>query len=1151
MGVRGLWDLLAPTGDRVGIETLSGQRVAIDASIWLTQFVRAVRDTEAMTTVRNAHLLGIFRRCCKLLYYGIDAVFVFDGGVPALKRRTRERRRHLHNKQQARLRRAAERLLLAKLHASQTVAQTVGADQSAKKDLASESVGAEVSYRVPELKPSGHEGAERVQDVESGASNLISTKPLQENIDTLFGNEGVNEYEAATSKFGKDSPFLVGSDCDPRNDAEDGSSMDDLLIPDPELLDADAIVSLPVSMQREIIASIRRRLHSELVTCVEGSKQVRTPLDFSKLQMERFIRTSQIQMKLRKARNRASKETLTGRRLASDANREYVLIKNGLDIEKSEDSTRKEVSLNAKKTNAAVYIEANTSCTNAAVLRQTTAVSGTEWAQWISKGPRFVHEEPPLSQRKETGIRTTCLSDDLRSEANPDSKEALYTLAEDPPSASRITSIRETDEGSIQSDQRELESYENVVWDQVYVDELDGPQQPNTEDGLRSGRDCSSADEPPLEDCVMEYENSLLHGIPPSSPQTVNLKRNFSHSRVSEADSPGSDSVRGNGTVLESENAQRDWGNIASVTQTSTALHNALPEKEDLQEVRHTFSSLAPASRDSKSGSVVAPNPTALAMHAAVEAKSHRSVAIQQQQSTELAGLYPSSLVPESIPVTAFDLNQSPLSKRIPESYTADITNVVPAETLEKASIPHRSNENDEEWLHGDEQAAFIDLSVEDDSTSRSRVPNENPNSPNAEVSKAEQTAEGMKAFLGRRTENVGPLFKDSEHTDLARLRSEYQAAAKQVDSVTAQMFADTKHLLQLLGIPFIEAFMEAEAQCAFLNRTGVVDAVVTEDSDAFLFGARCVYRHIFEDSKYLEAYEMEKIERNMGLTRDKLICLGLLLGSDYSDGVYGVGIVNATEIVESFCREPDSDSAEEIADRQPFQGLEEFREWLEALHIDDSSAAVEDPDPRRAAFKRLHINMKRNWNLLDKSFPNRHVIEAFLRPQVDLSWSRRRGDLFPNRGPDLNGLQTFCHDLFGWDSAKLRQVVYPVVQAFERHRERQTRIDSFFRPHRFARIRSSRLQRAVRNMVYRGIPKHSDSGNGDPHALEEQNVGFCAAQDEDRDNDALVLLAETEELMMPPTMRQRKQSPSRRVAHPNTKRRRVPNRGRGSKSLL
>lgn len=55
--------------------------------------------------------------------------------------------------------------------------------------------------------------------------------------------------------------------------------------------------------------------------------------------------------------------------------------------------------------------------------------------------------------------------------------------------------------------------------------------------------------------------------------------------------------------------------------------------------------------------------------------------------------------------------------------------------------------------------------------------------------------------------------------------------------------------------------------------------------------------RHIFENRKYVEEYRTEDVERELGLDRDGLIRLALLLGSDYTEGVAGIGIVNAVEV--------------------------------------------------------------------------------------------------------------------------------------------------------------------------------------------------------------------------------------------------------------
>ena len=56
-------------------------------SIWLHQAIHGMRDEQG-NVAPNAHLLVLFHRICKLLFYRIKPVFVFDGGVPQLKKQT-------------------------------------------------------------------------------------------------------------------------------------------------------------------------------------------------------------------------------------------------------------------------------------------------------------------------------------------------------------------------------------------------------------------------------------------------------------------------------------------------------------------------------------------------------------------------------------------------------------------------------------------------------------------------------------------------------------------------------------------------------------------------------------------------------------------------------------------------------------------------------------------------------------------------------------------------------------------------------------------------------------------------------------------------------------------------------------------------------
>jgi DNA excision repair protein ERCC-5 len=78
-------------------------------------------------------------------------------------------------------------------------------------------------------------------------------------------------------------------------------------------------------------------------------------------------------------------------------------------------------------------------------------------------------------------------------------------------------------------------------------------------------------------------------------------------------------------------------------------------------------------------------------------------------------------------------------------------------------------------------------------------------------------------------------------------------AAKRDTEGITEEMREDIMKLLDAFDLPFVIAPFEAEAQCAVLESLGLVDGVVTEDSDAFLFGAKTIYRNIFNDKKFVE----------------------------------------------------------------------------------------------------------------------------------------------------------------------------------------------------------------------------------------------------------------------------------------------------------
>ncbi|KAF8394769.1 hypothetical protein HHK36_020984 [Tetracentron sinense] len=119
---------------------------------------------------------------------------------------------------------------------------------------------------------------------------------------------------------------------------------------------------------------------------------------------------------------------------------------------------------------------------------------------------------------------------------------------------------------------------------------------------------------------------------------------------------------------------------------------------------------------------------------------------------------------------------------------------------------------------------------------------------------------------------------------------------SKRTVKVTKKHNEDCKKLLQLMGIPVVEAPSEAEAQCAALCKFGkacisCVYAVASEDMDSLTFGAPRFLRHLMVPSSRkvpVMEFEVAKILEELNLTMDQFIDLCILCGCDYCDSIRG-----------------------------------------------------------------------------------------------------------------------------------------------------------------------------------------------------------------------------------------------------------------------
>lgn len=175
------------------------------------------------------------------------------------------------------------------------------------------------------------------------------------------------------------------------------------------------------------------------------------------------------------------------------------------------------------------------------------------------------------------------------------------------------------------------------------------------------------------------------------------------------------------------------------------------------------------------------------------------------------------------------------------------------------------------------------------------------------------------------------------------------------------------------------------------------------------------------------------------------MILLALLVGSDYTIGIQGIGPVTALEVLAAF---PYSKSTEiHMSHNQLLSGLAEFRKWL---------IGEKTPGPGRTSLKNKLKNV-----VLSDSFPSRQVVQAYLEPTVETS-----KEAFTWANPDVVGLTDFARTKFGWSNAKSEEILKPVLKRLH-ERNVQTSIKDYFqttfkKPSEATKQMSKRVKQAI-----------------------------------------------------------------------------------------
>ncbi|KAK2590154.1 hypothetical protein QQS21_012165 [Conoideocrella luteorostrata] len=217
---------------------------------------------------------------------------------------------------------------------------------------------------------------------------------------------------------------------------------------------------------------------------------------------------------------------------------------------------------------------------------------------------------------------------------------------------------------------------------------------------------------------------------------------------------------------------------------------------------------------------------------------------------------------------------------------------------------------------------------------------------------------------------------------------------------------AMAKRLIRLFGFPVHDAPGEAEAECALLQRHGVVDAVLSEDVDTIMFGCTQTLRNWSSEGRtsktptHVSLYDVHDMKlKDLGLDREGMVLVALMSGGDYlPDGIRGCGVKVACEAAKagfgkSICRLKASDK-------------EGIQAW------------------RKAVIHELHTNEKRYFRTKHKAlkipedFPNLEVLRYYTHPVVSAESSIPgiRQKLEQKSDIHLEALREFTRETFDWD---------------------------------------------------------------------------------------------------------------------------------------
>ncbi|KAL0954498.1 hypothetical protein HGRIS_003465 [Hohenbuehelia grisea] len=1018
MGVKSLWSLLTPVGRPVMLETVEGKTMAIDSSIWIYQFQATMRDKEGRGLV-NAHVLGFLRRITKLLFYGIKPVFVFDGGAPALKRATITERKKKKAGAAASHAKVAERLLAVQLRREAlNHVEGIKSAKSAKgkgKAPSGPVIVDEDTVYLEDLDPSvprmPQTPSRQVESSKSSPAKASSSKRNKFHDHDPYSLPVLDMHDAIAEATQSGAP-------DPRLATEDElqAFIEDMRPEDFDVT-SPAFRELSTEVQYEIIGDLRLKSRQTSYYRLQNMlRSAPTPLDFSKQQIINLKQRNALTQQLLTTTDSIGKAHISiPVRIASERNREYVLVKNedaqgGWILGIRDQGTQDKPIEIDQDSDKAADSDSDGDMEEVSIPSKSTADPDLRRYQremaLSAIGDRYVPKKlAPLTTKP---VRKAQPLFDLSDEDMEEYTTAAYGRPEEDEDDQMLAYAIQA---SIEAPQ--ASSKHNVV----------SPPKPVS---------------PKLDRYPHLASPQASSSMKPITPKLTRTLTSSSTSKQLFADPHISPQAQleslAYSTRLETALSIGGAGPSRTATHLGALTRRISSEKAEELELEYISDSevvVLPRSPEP----LEPPSPPAIVAQASqqdTESDSDEDMeevlpipTVPQLPATppsphisENGGLLHASTPTELPPL---GLNTSTRLLGItPELSVAPLIAPAGIRTSERqASLPPVIAHTPSPELIQSTSQAIVEELVDSPLPSRSPSPNlhlpgaepqvSRPSSPVEEDWDAaqEMDAHGEEAEFARFVSQVhGKDIDDVRREiddEIKTLNQQRKAAMRDSEDITQQMVTQIMTMLRLFGIPYITAPMEAEAQCATLVELGLVEGIITDDSDVFLFGGKRVFKNMFNQSKTVECFLLTDLSRELGLSRSVLIRLAYLLGSDYVDGLPGVGPVVAMELLEEF---PGDD------------GLHKFKDWW--LKVQTGKDRPEDSKTKfRQRFKKKFKDL-----YLPQDWPNPAVRDAYYHPTVDDSEEPFKWGL-----PDLDALRLFLREELGWQQPKVDELLLPIIQ--------------------------------------------------------------------------------------------------------------------------